>query len=191
MRNKTEKKVLKVAKSTSRIKRKIVEVDGIKFDSSMEADYYIKLKADKANNLIKNVWLQPEFILQEKFIVVEGKVVYGSDENFEKLKRKYKAKTISQIKLTADFLVEELDGRLVVKETKGVSTPEFELRKRLFLNKYPMYELEVLIYNSKTGTWDDYYQYNKEKRAAKRARKAAKDAKEKAKVSKTKKTSKK
>ena len=38
--------------------------------------------------------------------------------------------------------------------------------------KYPNLKLDVLIYNKKTGTWDDYYEYNKTLRANKRARKA-------------------
>lgn len=160
-----KKKTKVVAKSSSKakIKRTKVEIDNIVFDSKMESQYYLKVKDDLANGRIRNFSLQPEFILQEKFIIVEGKVVYGSDKDFNKLKRKYKAETVRQIKYTGDFLIEELDKSLTVVETKGLSTPEFEIRKKLFMCKYPMFNLKILVFDKKTNTWVDYYKNKKEK----------------------------
>lgn len=169
-KNKKNTKTKVVAKSSSKakIRRTKVEIDGIVFDSKMESNYYLKLKDDLANNRIKGFSLQPEFILQEKFIIVEGRVVYGSDKDFNKLKRKYKAETVRQIKYTGDFLIEELDGSFKVVETKGLSTPEFEIRKKLFQCRYPMYSLEILIYDDKSKTWIDYYKHKKEKSSRKK-----------------------
>lgn len=153
-----------------KIKHIKTEVDGIVFHSKMESDYYIKLKEDLANGLIKDFELQPEFILQDKYIIVDGQVIEGSHPDFNKIKRKTKAETIRAIKYIGDFLVTQLDGTQVCRDTKGQSTTEFEIKKKLFMFKYPNIKFEVIIYNSKTGTWDDFYEYNKELRAAKRAR---------------------
>lgn len=176
----TKKKNTNKNKDTmGKIKHVKTEVDGIVFDSKMESDYYIKLKEDLANGLIKDFELQPEFILQDKYIIVDGQVIEGSHPDFNKLKRRTKAETVRAIKYRGDFLITELDDSKVCKDTKGQSTTEFEIKKKLFMYKYPNIKLEVIIYNPKTGTWDDFYEYNKELRAAKRAR-----AKEKAEATK-------
>ena len=173
MARRTFKKKNSTKKDTmGKIKHIKTEIDGIVFDSKMESDYYIKLKNDLANGLIKDFELQPEYLLQDKYIIVNGQVIEGSHPEFEKIKRKNKAKTIQAIKYRGDFLVTNLDGTQVCRDTKGQSTTEFEIKKKLFMFKYPNLKLDVLIYNKKTGTWDDYYEYNKTLRANKRARKA-------------------
>ena len=173
----TKKKNTNKNKDTmGKIKHVKTEVDGIVFDSKMESDYYIKLKEDLANGLIKDFELQPEFILQDKYIIVDGQVIEGSHPDFNKLKRRTKAKTVRAIKYRGDFLVTELDDSKVCKDTKGQSTTEFEIKKKLFMYKYPNIKLEVIIYNPKTDTWDDFYEYNKQLRAEKRARKKAEEA---------------
>lgn len=177
MARRTFKKKNSTKKDTmGKIKHIKTEIDGIVFDSKMESDYYIKLKNDLANGLIKDFELQPEYLLQDKYIIVNGQVIEGSHPEFEKIKRKNKAKTIQAIKYRGDFLVTNLDGTQVCRDTKGQSTTEFEIKKKLFMHKYPNIKLEVIIYNAKTDTWDDFYEYNKALRAAKRARKKAKEA---------------
>lgn len=176
MTRRTFKKKNSTKKDTmGKIKHIKTEIDGIVFDSKMESDYYIKLKNDLANGLIKDFELQPEYLLQDKYIIVDGQVIEGSHPEFEKIKRKNKAKTIQAIKYRGDFLVTELDGTVICRDTKGQSTTEFEIKRKLFMHKYPNIKLEVIIYNSKTDTWDDFYEYNKALRAAKRARKKAKE----------------
>ena len=175
-RLKTFKQKNSVKKDTmGKIKHVRTEVDGIIFDSKMESDYYIKLKEDLAKGLIKDFQLQPEFLLQDKYIIVDGQVIEGSDPDFNKLKRKTKAETIRAIKYRGDYLVTLLDDTIVCRDTKGQSTTEFEMKKKLFMHKYPHIKLEVIIYNPKTETWDDFYEYNKQLRAEKRARKKAKE----------------
>lgn len=171
-RNSTKKNTTK-KDTMGKIKHVKTVIDGITFDSKMESDYYIKLKEDKLNGLIKDFELQPEFILQDKYIIVDGQAIEGSHPDFNKLKRRTKAETIRAIKYKGDFLITELDDTQRVVDTKGQSTTEFEIKKKLFMFKYPNLKLDVLIYNKKTGTWDDYYEYNKVLRAEKRARKAA------------------
>lgn len=155
-----------------KIKHKKTEIDGIIFASKLEAQYYEKLKQDLKDGKIKEFSLQPEFILQEKFIVVDGEVIYGSNKDFDKIKRKTKAETVRQIKYIGDFLITDNDGQQRVVDTKGKSTTEFEIKKKMFYAKFPMYKLEILIYNKKANEWVDYYKYNKELRAKKKTKKA-------------------
>lgn len=173
IKKKTKAKVEKKKDTMGKIKHKKTEIDGIVFASKLEAQYYEKLKLDLEEGKIKDFSLQPDFILQEKFIVVDGEVIYGSDKNFDKIKRKTKAETIRQIKYIGDFLVTDNDGRQRVVDTKGKSTTEFEIKRKMFYAKYPMYKLEILIYDKKAEEWVDYYKYNKELRAKKKAKKTA------------------
>ena len=50
-------------KSEGKIAHKKTVVDGITFDSKMESDYYVYLKAEKKAGRVKSFELQPEFIL--------------------------------------------------------------------------------------------------------------------------------
>ena len=71
-------------KSSGKIKHEKTIIDGITFDSKMESDYYIKLKEDKLNGLIKDFELQPEFILQDKaaaFLEKNEKLFLGERTN--------------------------------------------------------------------------------------------------------------
>lgn len=171
-RRRTSKKTTK-KDTMGKIKHIRTVIDDITFDSKMESDYYLKLKMDKQNGLIKDFELQPEFMLQDKFIVVDGQVVEGSNPDFNKIKRRTKAETVRAIKYRGDFLITDLDDTQRVVDTKGQSTTEFEIKKKMFMYKYPHLKLEIIIYNAKTDTWDDFYEYNKQLRAAKKARKAA------------------
>lgn len=143
-------------------------IDGITFDSKMESEYYKKLKADKEAGLITDFELQPSFVLQEKFIMVEGKVIYGDDPEFNKIKRKTKAPTISAIKYTADFKVYHLDGSIEIIDTKGKSTADFEIKRKMFMAKYGQ-PLSVIIQHK--DEWVDFYENRKRINAAKRLKK--------------------
>jgi hypothetical protein len=95
--------------------RKVV-VDGVRFDSQAEADYYEKLRDDPA---VEDLRLQPEFILLDAFRDSTGK--------------KQRA-----IKYRADFAyVDRNTHQAVVVEVKGVETPVWKLKYKLFLHRYP------------------------------------------------------
>lgn len=177
-RKRTSKKSNKKKDTMGKIKHVKTTIDGITFDSKMESNYYLKLKMDKQNGLIKDFELQPEFVLQDKFIIADGQTIEGSHPDFNKIKRRTKAETVRAIKYRGDFLITDLDGTQRVVDTKGQSTTEFEIKKKMFMFKYPHLKIEILIYNDKTETWDDFYEYNKQLRAKQRARKAAKLAAE-------------
>lgn len=98
----------------SKYNAKKVEVDGIIFDSSAEAEYYKVLKG-------KGV----EFEIQPKFLLQEATELDG-----EKLR---------EISYIADFRV----GNLVI-DIKGVQTEAFKMKAKLFKNKYKHLKLVCL-----------------------------------------------
>lgn len=107
-------------------KNKKVEINGIVFDSIMESDYYKYLQEQVCDGLIKEVRLQPTFLLIPAF---------------QKNKQK-----IRKITYKADFHVFYADGTEFVIDVKGVETKDFKLKKKLFDYTYPDLELKVLTY---------------------------------------------
>ena len=79
------------------------EIDGIKFDSKAEAEYYFELKLRERAGQIKILEIQP--------------AVYMTD---------------ARILYRADFLIEE-DGVKKYIDVKGVETPVFKLKKKLWV----------------------------------------------------------
>ncbi len=110
---------------TTNTRRKIV--DGIPFRSTLEANTYQLLKSWEAAGAIRNLKLQPRFVLQEKF--------------------RRDGKTMRAMMYTPDFQFERYRAgtkvnRLVVIEAKGHKTQPYQMRKKLFLSKYPHIEFE-------------------------------------------------
>lgn len=165
---KTTKKSSK--SSCGKIRHTKTTVDGIKFHSKMESKYYEKLKQDKVDGKIKDFKLQPKYLLQDKYIIVEGRTVFGSDKDFKKLKKKYNAETIRAIHYISDFEIEELDGTITVVDTKGKSTADFEIKRKLFMALNPTLIFKVLVQDSKTKEWVNYYEYAKAKRKNKKSK---------------------
>lgn len=110
-------------------------VDGIKFDSRTEADYYIYLKNEKLKSRIQDFELQPKFLLQPKF--------------------KKNNKTYREINYVADFKIYMNDGTIMIVDIKGFKTTEFKLKQKLFEYKYPDLQLICLTYVKKHGGWVD------------------------------------
>lgn len=97
---------------------KKTEIDGIKFDSKLEANRYMQLKFLEEVGKIKELRLQQEFELQPKFKDKEGK-------------------TIRAINYIADFTYYNDKGEFIVEDTKGFETKEFKLKQKMLLYKYP------------------------------------------------------
>jgi len=96
---------------------KKVIVDGVKFDSKAEAERYRELALLKKAGLIRNLKLQPKFLLQDKF--------------------KYNGKTERAISYIADFEYFDVqEGSFVVEDVKGVETEVFKIKRKLFLKQY-------------------------------------------------------
>ena len=92
-------------------------VDGIEFDSRKEAMRYQELKLLQKAGVIKDLSLQPNFLLQEKF--------------------KYQGETQRKIEYIADFMYWDCERNCcVVEDVKGMKTDVYKLKKKLFLKKY-------------------------------------------------------
>ncbi len=101
-------------------------VDGITFASKFEADRYVTLKYLQMAGEIKDLVLQPKF-----------KVFDGFTDRYDK-----KHQPIHYI---ADFQYFEMEtGEIVVEDTKGVDTPEFLIKKKMFLDRYREYDFRVV-----------------------------------------------
>ena len=155
----TFKRKYKKSKSEGKISHHVTTVDGIKFDSEMESKYYKYLLELKKQGIVKEFTLQPNFLLQEKFINLNGDIILGSNKDFEKIKRKNKLETISAINYISDFDVIYTDGHREIIDIKGLETPEFRLKLKLFKYKYPELNIRLLILYK--NEWIDLKDYKK------------------------------
>lgn len=84
-------------------------MDGIKFDSKWESQRYLYLKSLERAGRVRNLELQPRFI-----ITVNGQKIctYVADFQYDR---------------------ENKDGEWehIIEDAKGVETPEFKLKKKL------------------------------------------------------------
>ena len=91
-----------------------VEVDGILFDSKKEARRYNHLRLLESSGEIKELVLQPKFLLQDNFI--------------------YKGKTYRKIEYIADFsYIRVNDDMLVIEDVKGLKTDVFKIKQKIFI----------------------------------------------------------
>ncbi|RKW15645.1 MAG: DUF1064 domain-containing protein [Catonella sp.] len=93
-------------------------VDGIRFDSTLEAEYYVYLKA------LKNAGVIAKLELQVKC------------ELYPAQKHPDTGKHIRAITYVADFRVTYPDGTVEYLDTKGYEKPEFKLKAKLFIGQY-------------------------------------------------------
>lgn len=128
----------------TKYKAKTTLIDGIKFDSKQEGEYYLYLKEQQEKGIIERFELQPKFILQEGF--------------------RKEGKWIRPIVYIADFDIWYKDGTRRIVDVKGVITPEFRIKKKLFEMKYPFVELSLMKYVKKFGGWLEYEDWKKKKR---------------------------
>lgn len=109
----------------SKYNAKKVEIDGIKFDSKAEGEYYLHLKQQVTERQILGFERQKRMLLQEGFSVegVKGK--------------------IRPIFYVVDFIITENDGTLTYVDVKGMETDVFKLKKKLFMKRYNTALLKV------------------------------------------------
>lgn len=93
------------------------EVDGIKFDSKKEANRYQELKLLKSIGKIEKLKLQPRYELQPKY--------------------KINGRNIRNIEYKADFeYIDKKTGEIITEDVKGMKTPVYKIKKKLFEYKY-------------------------------------------------------
>ena len=91
--------------------------DGIKFDSKLEARIYKAIMKLKEEGYINFVALQVPYELLEKYVNVDGK-------------------KIRAINYKCDFVVIDRNGKEYIIDAKGLLTPVFKIKKKLFEYKY-------------------------------------------------------
>lgn len=95
-------------------------LDGITFASKAEMQRYAELKIMEKAGIIKDLELQPEFILQDAFI--------------------WRNKKFNKIVYRADFRYLDLTtNRIVVEDVKAKTflTEVYKLKKKMLLKRYP------------------------------------------------------
>jgi hypothetical protein len=107
----------------NKYRNKKVQVDMFVFDSIAESRRYKELALLERAKKIKNLQLQPKFLLQESF--------------------KKNGKTFRKIEYIADFMYEE-NGQVIVEDVKGMETKEFKIKRKLFEYKYPELSLKII-----------------------------------------------
>lgn len=100
-------------------------VDGIKFDSKLEAHRYMELKLLEKAKIIKELKLQVPFELIPSY--------------------KKNGKTIRAIKYIADFVYYDNEKKQqVIEDTKGMKTKEYMLKKKIFEYRYRDLEIKEI-----------------------------------------------
>ena len=99
---------------------KKITIDNITFDSKKEAGRYANLKLLLRAGKIRDLQIQPEFVILPPFTDVYGKKHAG-------------------VKYIADFSYWEIDnpGPCIVEDVKGALTDVYKLKLKFFLHQYP------------------------------------------------------
>jgi hypothetical protein len=121
------------------IKKHNLDIEGIRFDSKMEAEYYLILKTELEKGSIASLTLQPKYILQD-----DPKIQY-----------------------VADFEVMHLWGEVETIDVKGMETPAFKMKKKLFAKVYEDRKLTLITKHN--GQWRELDELKKEKAERKKA----------------------
>lgn len=108
---------------------KKVTIDGVTFDSLAEARRYEELCLQVKAGAISDLRLQPRYELQKAFVDSDGvkhrAIVYVADFYYVDY-------------ASMSRIVEDVKG-------KGVITPVFLIKKKLFLFKYPDLKLSIVM----------------------------------------------
>lgn len=170
-------------KSEGKIAHKKTTIDGIKFDSKMESEYYSYLKAEKKAGKILEFEMQPEYILQPKYFVLEGYMyVYekGLEDVYEEADRRRKkhnkanpdnkVNIVQAIKYISDFKVKYKNGAVKVIDVKGIKTADFKIKEKMFKFRYPELPFECVIWDGPSKAWLEYSEYEKAKKSRKKVK---------------------
>lgn len=104
-------------KRKSKYKNEPIEIDGHKFPSIKEANYYCDLKILKAAGIVTEFDKQVEFVLIPAYKNANGESIHA-------------------VKYIADFIVTYKDGHTEIVDVKGFRTKDYKLKKKLFEYQY-------------------------------------------------------
>lgn len=111
--------ILPKTESKSKYNSKKITVDGIKFDSQAEANYYCNLK------ILLRMGEITGFCRQARFVITEGQNGENGTE------------------YVTDFVVFYPNGTYRIIDVKGVKTEVFKLKVKSFREKYPKLKIEL------------------------------------------------
>jgi len=121
--------------NTSKKAKEKRTLNGHTFDSDIEYKFYVYILSQQEEELIKEIIIQPKFELQQKY---------------EKLGKK-----VRPIQYIADFQIEYTNGEIVVFDVKGMVTPEFKLKRKIFDYIFPDKVLRCVNYSRLDNGWCD------------------------------------
>lgn len=124
---------------TGRYKTFKVTIDGHKFDSMAESKYYIHLLKEKKSGRIKDLELQPSYLLHPSFKKLDPTTG--------------KMKTVRKTEYVADFLVTDKNNETTIYDVKGTLTEVFRLKRKWFDVIYPDLTLVCVKLDDKTNSW--------------------------------------
>lgn len=107
----------------NKYRNKKIQIDMYVFDSIAESKRYKELVLLQRAGKIRELQLQPKFLLQESF--------------------RKNGKTYRKIEYIADFMYEE-NNKIIVEDVKGKETEVFKLKRKLFEKKYPALDLRII-----------------------------------------------
>jgi len=110
-------------------------LNGYTFDSDIEYKFYVYILSQQEEGLIKKILIQPKFELQPKY---------------EK-----QGKKVRCIQYIADFQIEYTNGNIIIFDVKGMVTPEFKLKRKIFDYIYPDKVLRCVNFSRLDGGWCD------------------------------------
>jgi len=135
--------------NTSKKAKEKRTLNGHTFDSDIEYKFYVYILSQQEEELIKEIIIQPKFELQQKY---------------EKLGKK-----VRPIQYIADFQIEYTNGEIVVFDVKGMVTPEFKLKRKIFDYIFPDKVLRCVNWSRLDGGWCDIEDIEKGRKLRKKA----------------------
>lgn len=131
-------------------------INDIQFDSLNESRFYLLLlEFQKAGRIRK-------FELQKKFTLIPSHIKNG---------KKYR-----ETAYIADFIIHGIDGKMDVIDVKGLETPEFIIKHKIFEYVYPDLTLICYQYSAREKKWFTLEEVKKRRRDKAREKKSKKKA---------------
>ena len=137
--------------NTSKKAKEKRTLNGYTFDSDIEYKFYVYLLSQQDEGLVKDIKVQPKFLLQEAY-------------------KKYD-KNIRKIEYIADFEVEYTNEETIIYDVKGMVMPDFKLKRKISDYKYPDKILRCVNWSRLDGGWCDIETIEKGRKERKKANK--------------------
>lgn len=109
--------------------------DGQTFDSKKEALRWLELKAMQERGEICHLSRQVKFLLIDAQREPDTVGARGGVKKGKLLER--------EAAYIADFTYRDVEGNLIVEDTKGVKTPDYILKRKLMLERYGIRVKEI------------------------------------------------